>query len=241
MFSGSTFASRIKMFHRFAVHLEALRAQVTNSKEVPRFKRPTIQCFLVKHTIVEPFREHLLSAPVADKHCSVFFIKFHLSSSAGRGKSSGFTPAFFILAPHSPQYLTATQLMKWHFLQRKCSQVHRPGFSSHSDSSGGTSGRKIFAVFLPGSATVTRVIFLIFALDMRISSVPSLSRLNNAALISVHPHTLRISHHRQALCCPALRSALWSAAADPNGSVVYRTPHSSSRPPACHAMPRRGE
>lgn len=170
-----------------------------------------------------------------------FLIKFHLSSSAGRGKSSGFTPAFFILAPHSPQYLTATQLMKWHFLQRKCSQVHRPGFSSHSDSSGGTSGRKIFAVFLPGSATVTRVIFLIFALDMRISSVPSLSRSNNAALISVHPHTLRISHHRQALCCPALRSALWSAAADPNGSMVYRTPHSSSRPPACHAMPRRGE
>lgn len=170
-----------------------------------------------------------------------FLIKFHLSSSAGRGKSSGFTPAFFILAPHSPQYLTATQLMKWHFLQRKCSQVHRPGFSSHSDSSGGTSGRKIFAVFLPGSATVTRVIFLIFALDMRISSVPSLSRSNNAALISVHPYTLRISHHRQALCCPALRSALWSAAADPNGSVVYRTPHSSSRPPACHAMPRRGE
>ena len=34
MFSGSTFASRIKTFHRFAVHLEALRAQVTNSKEV---------------------------------------------------------------------------------------------------------------------------------------------------------------------------------------------------------------
>lgn len=119
-------------------------------------------------------------------HPEVF--AFPLSSSnGGSGKSSGFTPAFFIFAPHSPQYLTATQLMKWHFLQRKCSQVHRPGFSSHSDSSGGTSGRKIFAVFLPGSATVTRVIFLIFALDMRISSVPSLSRSNNAALISVHP------------------------------------------------------
>jgi hypothetical protein len=60
------------MIHRFAVHFEALRAQVANSKEVPRFKRPPIQHLLVKATIIEPFCKHLLPATVADKHCSVF-------------------------------------------------------------------------------------------------------------------------------------------------------------------------